>query len=164
MAEESAETPVVRASDAKTPIPILRNAQMLLERGVEALERDRIEEAIGYLRQTVALDPRSFLGHLGLGIALTKALEIPEAQQALETALRLEPENFYAHLRSAELYQRIGVPTKAREELRAALDFARTTEEKKIARDLLGAERSREPRRAWRPDFSRLLGKGKTSR
>jgi Tfp pilus assembly protein PilF len=152
---------VARPTDRRSPTPIVRDSHGLLVRGIEALERDRIEEAIGLLRQAVALDARSFFGHLALGIALTKALEIPAAQQALETAISLEPENFYAHLRSAELYHRIGVPGKAKEEMQAALGFARTPEERKIARDLLAAEKRREPRRVWRPDFTSLLRRGK---
>src|SRR5215470_15870150 len=119
---------LARRTGSGSPTPIVRDAHGLLVRGIEALERDRIDEAVGLLRQAVELDARSFLGHLALGIALTKALEIPAAQQALETAISLEPENFYAHLRYAELYQRIGVPTRVKEELRAALDFARTPE------------------------------------
>ena len=160
----SVDATLGRRSDGRPPTPIVRDAQSLLVRGIEALERDRIEEAVGLLRQAVELDARSFFGHLALGIALTKALEIPAAQQALETAISLEPENFYAHLRYAELYQRIGVPTRVKEELRAALDFARTPEERKMARDLLNAEKLREPRRAWRPDFARLLRKDKAKK
>jgi len=147
---------VARGPDRKTPTPIIRDAHALLMRGIDALERERIEEAVGLLRQAAELDERAFLAHLALGIALTKALEIPEAQRALETSIRLEPENFYAHLRMAELYQRVGVPTKVQEELRVALDLARTTAEKKMARDLLALDKLREPRRAWRPDFVKL--------
>jgi len=143
--------------DAKRPTPIVRDAHALLVRGIDALERNHIDEAVGLLRQTVELDADSFYGQLALGIALTKALQIPAAEQALEAAIRLEPKNFYAHLRMAELFQRVGVPTKTEEELRIALDLAQTAEEKKIARDLLGTEERRDPRRAWRPDFSKLL-------
>ena len=143
--------------DGKRPTPIVRDAHALLVRGIDALERNHIDEAVGLLRQTVQLDAESFFGHLALGIALTKALEIPAAERALETAIGLQPRNFYAHLRMAELYQRVGVPKKAKEELQTALDFAGTSAEKKIARDLLAAEEHREPRRAWRPDFSGLL-------
>ncbi len=143
--------------DGKRPTPIVRDAHALLVRGIDALERNHIDEAVGLLRQTVQLDAESFFGHLALGIALTKALEIPAAERALETAISLQPRNFYAHLRMAELYQRVGVPKKAKEELQTALDFAGTSAEKKIARDLLAAEEHREPRRAWRPDFSGLL-------
>src|SRR5258708_35122767 len=109
------------AMEGKRPTPIVRDAQALLLRGIDALERNHIDEAVGLLRQSVQLDADSFYGHLGLGIALTKALEIPAAEAALETAIRLQPTNFYAHLRMAQLYQRVGVPTKAKEELRSAL-------------------------------------------
>src|SRR5216684_5860843 len=143
--------------DGKRPTPIVRDAHALLLRGIDALERSHVDEAVGLLRQSVQLDANSFYGNLALGIALTKALQIPAAEQALETAIRLEPKNFYAHLRMAELFQRVGVPTKTEEELRIALDLAQTAEEKKIARDLLATEERRDPRRAWRPDFSKVL-------
>jgi tetratricopeptide (TPR) repeat protein len=145
--------------EGKRPTPIVRDAHALLVRGIDALERNRIDEAVGLLRQSLDFDSHSFHCHLALGIALTKALEIPAAEQELETAIRLEPNNFYAHLRMAELFQRVGVPTRAQEELRIALDLARGPEEKKIARDLLTAEERRDYRRAWRPDFSKLLGR-----
>ncbi len=154
---QSAATELFVSMDGKRPTPIVRDAHALLVRGIDALERNHIDEAVGLLRQTVELDADSFYGQLALGIALTKALQIPAAEQALEAAIRLEPKNFYAHLRMAELFQRVGVPTKTEEELRIALELAQTAEEKKIARDLLGTEERRDPRRAWRPDFSKLL-------
>jgi Tfp pilus assembly protein PilF len=157
-------TEAVSLMDGKRPTPIVRDAQALLVRGIDALERNHIDKAVGLLRQTVQLDVQSFYGYLALGIALTKALEIPEAERALETAIRLEPQNFYAHLRMAELFQRVGVPTRLKEELQIALDLAETAEQKKIARDLLASEERRNPRRAWRPDFSKLLrGHGRKS-
>lgn len=150
--------------DGKRPTPIVRDAQTLLVRGIDALERNHVDEAVGLLRQTVQLDAQSFYGHLALGIALTKALEIPAAERALETAIRLEPKNFYAHLRMAELFHRVGVPTRMKDELQIALDLAETAEQKKIARDLISSEERRNPRRAWRPDFSKLLrGRGRKS-
>ncbi|HJZ98633.1 MAG TPA: hypothetical protein VKE70_19115 [Candidatus Solibacter sp.] len=152
----------VTAMAGKRPTPIVRDAQTLLLRGIDALERNHIEDAIGLLRQTVELDEQSFYGYLGLGIALTKALEIPLAEAALERAIELEPGSFWAHLRMAELHQRVGVPLKAGEELQIALDLATTSEEKKIARERLEAEERRAPRRAWRPDFTGLLrGRGR---
>ena len=69
------------AMDGKRPTPIVRDAHALLQRGIDALERNHIEEAIGLLRQSVQLDVDSFYGYLGLGIALTKALDIPAAEE-----------------------------------------------------------------------------------
>src|SRR5713101_9455963 len=102
--------------DAKRPTPIVRDAHALLVRGIDALERNHVDQAVGLLRQSVQLDAGSFYGYLALGIALTKLLEIPEAQEALERAISLEPKNFYAHFRMAELFQRVGVPTLAKAE------------------------------------------------
>src|SRR5216683_859008 len=94
--------------DGKRPTPIVRDAHALLLRGIDALERSHVDEAVGLLRQSVQLDANSFYGNLALGIAL---------------------------------------------------DLAKTVEEKKTARDLLTSEERRDPRRAWRPDFGRLLGR-----
>jgi tetratricopeptide (TPR) repeat protein len=161
---ESAERSATLIMADKRPTPIVRDSHALLVRGIDALERSHIDEAVGLLRQAVQLDGESCYGHLALGIALTKALEIPAAEQALETAIRIEPKNFYAHLRMAELFQRVGVPTRTKEELRIALDLAETTEQKKIARDLLSNEERRDPRRAWRPDFSKLFRRQRTKK
>ncbi len=149
-------TDTVAAMAGKRPTPIVRDAHSLLLRGIDALERNHIDEAIGLLRQTVELDPRSFYGHLAIGIALTRALRISEAEHSLETAIELEPKNFYAHLRMAELYRRVGVPVKAKDELQLALDCAKTGDEKRIARDLLSLEVRKDATRAWRPDFTKL--------
>jgi tetratricopeptide (TPR) repeat protein len=145
----------------KRPTPIVRDAHTLLVRGIDALERNHIEEAVGLLRQSIELDADSFYGHLALGIALTKGLEVPAAEAALEAAIKLDPKSFWAHFRLAELYLRVGVPPRAKEELQIALDLAQTSEEKKIARDRLHAEQKRDPLRAWRPDFAGLLRRKK---
>lgn len=141
------------AMPGKRPTPIVRDAYTLMLRGIDALERNHIDNAVGLLRQSVDLDPDSFFACLALGIALTKALEIPAAETALQNAIRLEPKSFWAHFRMAELFQRVGVPLKAKEEFQIALDLAETAEQKKAARDRIEAEQRREPRRAWRPDF-----------
>ena len=145
--------------DGKRPTPIVRDAHTLLVRGIEALERNHIDEAVGLLRQSVELDQGSFYGQLALGVALTKALKIPEAERALEAAIGLEPRNFWAHLRMAEFFQRVGVPTKSQEELQIALDVAATARERQVARNLLEADKRQNPKRAWRPDFLRLRRK-----
>jgi tetratricopeptide (TPR) repeat protein len=156
-AEVANSTGATDSMEKRRPTPIVRDAHALLVRGIDALERDNIDEAIGLLRQSVEFDPESFFGNLALGIALTKAFEIPAAESALEAAIDLDPKSFWAHLRMAELHHRVGVPSKAKVELRTALNLATSATEKKVARDLLEAEKLREPRRAWRPDFIGLL-------
>jgi tetratricopeptide (TPR) repeat protein len=154
---DSAEHNLAATMAAKRPTPIVRDAHALLLRGIDALERNHVDNAVGLLQQSVELEPNSFFGCLALGIALTKALEIPAAETALQHAIRLEPRNFWAHFRMAEIYQRVGVTLRAKEEFQAALDLAETAEQRKAARDRIEAEQRREPRRAWRPDFAGLF-------
>lgn len=144
---------------AKPPTPIVRDADKLFRRGVDALERNRFDEAAGLLRQAAELAPQWSAVHLALGIALTRMTEIPAAFAALETAIELDPTGFFPHFRLAELYMRVGVPTKAKEELQLAMDLSSAPEQRAMVRELLALDAKRAPKRAWRPDFSRIIGR-----
>ena len=101
----------------RKPTPIIRDADQLLRRGIEALEHDRFEEAARLLQQAVDLAPDSPMASLALGITLCRLLRIPEATAALENAIALDPQAFYPHFRMAELYMRVGLVAQAEEEL-----------------------------------------------
>src|SRR6266853_1356119 len=88
---------------------------------------------------------------LRLGIVSMKLLEIPQAMCSLEEAVRLAPESFYPRLRLAELYMRVGVPTRAKEEIERAMELSETPEQRAMARKLLAVDAERSARRAWRP-------------
>jgi tetratricopeptide (TPR) repeat protein len=143
----------------RKPTPIIRDAEQLLRRGIEALEHDRFEEAAGLLQQAVDLAPESPMASLALGIALGRLLRIPQATAALENAIALDPRAFYPHFRMAELYLRIGLVAQAEEELTRAMDLTTTDYERRLVRELRALDRKRSPRRIWRPDFTRLVGK-----
>lgn len=143
----------------RQPTPIVRDADKLFIRGVDALERNRFEEAAGLLRQAAELAPQSSAVHLALGIALTRIIEIPAAFAALETAIALDPKGFFPHFRRGELYLRVGVPTKGKEELQLAMDLSAAPEQRAMVRELLALDAKRAPKRAWRPDFSRIIGR-----
>jgi tetratricopeptide (TPR) repeat protein len=141
---------------AKRPTPIIRDFDGLLRSGVELLERNRFEQARAVLTQAVELQPNSALAQLALGIALGRLLQIPEALAALERAVQLDATGFYPRFRLGELYMRIGVPSRAREELQHALDLSTNAEQRKLVRELLAVDGKREKSRVWRPDFSRF--------
>jgi tetratricopeptide (TPR) repeat protein len=143
----------------RKPTPIIRDAEQLLRRGIDALEHDRFEEAAGLLRQAVDLAPESPMASLALGIALVRLLRIPEATAALENAIALDPEAFYPHFRMAELYMRVGLVAQAEEELTRAMDLSTSDYERRLVRELRALDRKRAPRRVWRPDFAGLFGR-----
>ena len=142
---------------AKKSTPIIRDVQVLLRRGIDLIERNHFEEAAGVLHQASELEPDLAMIYLALGIALGRLLRIPEAMAALEKAAELDPKGFYPRFRLGELYMRVGVPTRAREELQHALDLSTKLEERKMVRELLAVDTKREAKRAWRPDFLRLV-------
>ena len=51
----------------KKPTPIIRDAEHLFRRGIDALEHDRFEEAAGLLQQAVGLALESADGMAGVG-------------------------------------------------------------------------------------------------
>jgi hypothetical protein len=59
----------------------------------------------------------------------------------------------------AELYMRIGLVAQAEEELTRAMDLSSSDFERKLVRELRALDRKRAPRRIWRPDFTRFLGR-----
>jgi Flp pilus assembly protein TadD len=141
---------------AKRPTPIIRDVDALLHNGIDLIERNRFEQAASLLRQAAGLQPDSALIHLALGIALGRLLRVPEATAALERAAELDPSAFFPRFRLGELYLRIGIPTRAREELQRAMDLSSDTEQRKMVRELLAVDARHEAKRAWRPDFLRL--------
>jgi tetratricopeptide (TPR) repeat protein len=141
----------------RKPTPIIRDAEQLLRRGIDALKHDRFEDAAGLLRQASDLAPESSMASLPLGIALVRLLRIPEATEALENAIALDPQGFYPRFRMAELYMRVGLVAQAEEELTHAMDLSTSDYERKLVRELGALDRKRAPRRIWRPDFAGLL-------
>ncbi len=73
MLEECHEDLTVKGN---RPTPIVRDAEALFRRGIEALERDRFEEANVLLKQAAQLTPQSSDVFLALGIAQTRLLLI----------------------------------------------------------------------------------------
>ncbi len=158
------ETEQQAMDHSKRPTPIVRDADALLRRGIEAVEYDRIDEAMGVLRQAAELAPESPEVMLVLGIALMRGMEMQQALSVLESAVTLAPDSFYPRFRLGECYMRIGVPTRAREELRVAMDLSKTAEERKLVRKLLSLEDARSSKRIWRPDFMSLGRRRKPGR
>jgi tetratricopeptide (TPR) repeat protein len=85
---------------------------------------DRVNDAIGELKQILAIDPGSAEGHMLLGMAyrmLGSSDFMGEAVAELRQALALSPDLVPARFYLAHIYLDLGRPARARAELDAAL-------------------------------------------
>ena len=94
----------------------------LLDYGIFLADRrQRFEEAIGYLRSAVRVDPNSVPARVGLGYALSRIGDLRGAIQELEVAIAREPSNFNAHLYLAGVFERQEKLTLARNHYEEAI-------------------------------------------
>jgi len=107
--------------------------------GVAALEEDDLDAAVELLSMATSCAPEDVDGHVALGIALARRSELRSAIDVLERAVSLDPTHFLAHLRLGDLYRRSRRRPRSREHLMAALDAARTAEERAIVERALAS-------------------------
>ena len=89
---------------------------------------------IAQLEQACLDFPQSAEVRTCLGIAHAVNLDVYKSMDALEDARVVDPENFWAQLKYAELHYRLRALNKAEEETRRAADLARTPIQLAIAR------------------------------
>ena len=74
-------------------------------RGAEALQDDRVPEAVGWLETAVAIDPSLTPAWVNLGVVLRRAGDLPGAEDAYKHALELDPRTPSAYQNLAALLQ-----------------------------------------------------------
>ena len=79
-------------------------------------------------------DPRSATLRVCLGVAHAVNLDVYQSLDALEEAVRLEPEHFWARLKYAELHYRLRALNRAEEETRKAAELATNRVQLALAR------------------------------
>ena len=102
------------------------------------------EVVSGYIQkiEQACLDnPRSADLRTCLGMAYAVNYEINKSMDALETATQLEPDNFWAQLKLAELHYRLRTLVVAERETSRAVDLARNGWQLAIARKQLNTIR-----------------------
>ncbi|HEY6987802.1 MAG TPA: hypothetical protein VH369_05430 [Bryobacteraceae bacterium] len=92
---------------------------------IQALERACLE------------NPRSAGVHTCLGMAYAMNYEVYKSMDALEAAVELEPDHFFAQMKYAELHYRLRALVKAERETLKALDRATNPWEYNVARGQL---------------------------
>ena len=89
---------------------------------------------IARLEQACLDNPQSADLRTALGIAHAVNVDVYKSMDALEEARALDPENFWAQLKYAELHYRLRALNKAEEETRRAADLAQNPIQLAIAR------------------------------
>jgi tetratricopeptide (TPR) repeat protein len=95
------------------------------------------ESLAGYiqtLEQACLDDPRSAGVRTCLGMAYAMNFEVYKSMDALEAAVELEPDHFFAQMKYAELHYRLRALVKAERETSKALELATNPWEYSIAR------------------------------
>jgi tetratricopeptide (TPR) repeat protein len=92
----------------------------------DALIRNDYAEALAYSQKAVAQDPALPMAQLVLGRALVETGDVQSGIEHLEKELRLEPENFEAHLGLAKAYSKSGRSQEARRERELCLQMAQS--------------------------------------
>lgn len=78
---------------------------------------NELEEAEKELRYIIERDSLNFDAQDGLGIVLIKAGRYQEALQCLERAVEINEEDVMVHVHLSVLYQKTGLPERAKSEL-----------------------------------------------
>ena len=79
--------------------------------GVIEMKLGNLEIAADHFLKVRELNPKSFLGALDAGFALAKLNRLPEAEQAANAAIAIDPQNEIAHLLLARIRSTHPAPT-----------------------------------------------------
>jgi curved DNA-binding protein CbpA len=112
------------SNGAKPPAPRAENnrAEASFQHGLDALKRNRHDEAIRFLAEAAMLSPREARYRAHYGHALIRQSNTRRiAETELQAALSLEPENTSYRVMLAELYKQLGLRRRAEGELERAL-------------------------------------------
>lgn len=100
----------------------ISRAEASFQRGVEAMQRNRHEEAIRYLSEAATLSPHDARYRAHYGYALIKKPNTRRiAEGELQAAVSLDPENTSYRVMLAELYKELGLRRRAEGELERAV-------------------------------------------
>jgi len=109
------------------------------------------------LERRCAENPQSADLRTCLGMAHAMNYDVHKSQDALEEAVRLDPANFFAQLKYAELYYRLRALVRAEAETLKALELATNSFELALARRQLQTIRTLMRLGTQKPEWSKSL-------
>jgi tetratricopeptide (TPR) repeat protein len=122
---------VLEAPASGTPFP------MLPWRDPHTVPREELSGYIERLERACLAKPTSADLRVCLGMAHAVNFDVYKSIDALESAIAIRPDHFWAHLKYGELHYRLRALNRAEEETMKAMDLAETTWQLAIARKQL---------------------------
>ena len=129
--------PALRPAGALSGPSLPAGALSVPWRDPHAIPQAELVTYIGALEQACLDNPQSADLRTVLGMAHAVNYDVPRSMEALELAVSLEPENFWASLKYAELHYRLRALNRAEELTTAALNLAANGWQLSLARKQL---------------------------
>jgi tetratricopeptide (TPR) repeat protein len=148
---------IIKRSEALVPVQRPSRLPALPWRDPHSVPPEKLAELIESLRQACAQNPDNADMRACLGIAYAMDYDPQRSMDALEEARRIEPENYFAQLKYAELLFRMRIIDRAETECLRALDLAGNNWEMAVARRQLSEIRQLRRKGLLRPDWTKSL-------
>ncbi len=148
---------MLKRSEALSPAQGPNRLAALPWRDPHSIPPEKLAESIESLTQACAQNPDNADVRTCLGIAYAMNYDPQRSMDALEEARQIEPENYFAQLKYAELLYRLRVIDRAETETLRALDLAGNNWEMASARRQLNEIRQLRRKGLVRPDWTKSL-------
>jgi hypothetical protein len=142
---------------ATVEAPAVRRLPPIPWRDPHTVSRTELAEYIRFLEKACEEHPASADLRTCLGMALAMNYDVYRSMDALETAVSLEPENFWAQMKFAELYYRLRALHRAEAETHKALALAADPIELGVARRQLQEIRRLKRDGTQKPEWTKSL-------
>jgi cytochrome c-type biogenesis protein CcmH/NrfG len=140
-------------------VPGPRNANLpaLPWRDPHSVPPEKLAAFIAELTKACAENPQNVDVHTVLGMAHAMNYDVYRSMDALDAARRIDPVNFLAQFKYAELYYRLRALDKAERETTKALELAGTHWELALARRQLSEIRRMRREGTQKPEWTKSL-------
>ena len=117
----------------------------------------QLAEYIGALELACEKDPQSADLRTCLGMAQAMNYDVYQSMDALEFAVRLDPQHFFAQLKLSELFYRLRALVRAEQETLKAMELAGNSWELSLARKQLQEIRRLSREGTQKPEWTKSL-------
>lgn len=154
---------MLSAAEITTLVPVQAEAAVVRQlppvpwRDPHTVSKEQLQGYITSLELACQQNPQSASLRTCLGMAHAMNFDVYRSMDALETAVSLDPEHFWAQVKFAELYYRLRALERAERETMKALDLATNHFELGVARSQLQKIRELKRSGTQKPEWSKPL-------